>query len=244
MGELIDALVRRLAPGSVLTSSTVVSVEKGDDRYDVLTQRGERISGHALVFATPAYVTADLLMKLDQTLGQLCSDIPYVSTATVALAYSRRAVTHPLNGSGFVVPCVEPGWTITAGSWVSSKWPSRAPEGQVLLRAFLGGARSPEVLNRSDTDLIKVAHRDLATLLGIREEPEMARLYRWPRSTPQYEVGHLARLAAVKARLQSMRGIYLTGSGFRGTGIPDCIADARSTAEIAAGELRDGLSRA
>ena len=80
-------------------------------------------------------------------------------------------------------------------SAVSSKWPYRAPEGHVLLRGFLGGGRDPHRLERPDEELIATARDALTETLGISGDPIFTRLYRWTRQSPQYEVGHLERVA-------------------------------------------------
>jgi oxygen-dependent protoporphyrinogen oxidase len=134
-----------------------------------------------------------------------------------------------LNGSGFVVPRVER-TGIMAASWLSSKWPNRAPDNYVLMRAFVGGARDPGALDRSDEELIAIAMSALRPLLGISGDPSFTRVYRFERKSAQHEVGHLDRMAAIDRRLESIPGLFLTGSGFRGVGIPDCVADARATA--------------
>jgi protoporphyrinogen/coproporphyrinogen III oxidase len=126
------------------------------------------------------------------------------------------------------VPRVE-GTTIMAGSWVSSKWRSRAPEGRVLLRAFIGGARDPQAMDRDDADLLRAAEADMGALLGVTGRPLVARLHRWTRANAQHEVGHLDLVASMERRLADRPGLYLTGSGFRGVGVPDCVADARAT---------------
>ncbi len=160
--------------------------------------------------------------------------VPYASTATVAFGYRRDQVAHPMQGTGFVVPRVERS-ALLAGTWVTSKWPGRAPDGHVLLRGFLGGGRDPHRLEAQR----RGAHRDGAQtssseLLGITGEPVITRLFRWTRQSPQYEVGHLQRVAAIDDQLASLPGVFVTGSGFRAIGIPDCIADARATAARAA----------
>jgi oxygen-dependent protoporphyrinogen oxidase len=190
---------------------------------------GRTLEARSVVAATPAYVTARLLRELDADLARLCEGIPYASTATIVLGYSRAAVAHPLNGSGFVVPRREAAG-ILAGSWLSSKWPHRAPAGRVLLRAFVGGARDPQGLDRSDEALVSVAVTALTPLLGIRGEPLLTRVYRWERASAQHEVGHLARVAAIERALDAHPTLHVTGSGFRGTGIPDCVADGRAVA--------------
>jgi oxygen-dependent protoporphyrinogen oxidase len=138
-----------------------------------------------------------------------------------------------MRGTGFVVPRVERS-PLLAATWVTSKWPGRAPEGHVLLRAFLGGGRDPRRLEHSDSELVDAARDALADVMSISGEPLFARLYRWTRQSPQYEVGHLARLAAIEAHLARIPGLFVTGSGFRSIGIPDCIADGRDTAARAA----------
>jgi protoporphyrinogen/coproporphyrinogen III oxidase len=174
-----------------------------------------------------------LTRDYDAELSRLCGEIPYTSSAAVALAFERVAVRHPLNGSGFVVPRVE-GTAVLAVSWLSSKWPHRAPDDRVLLRAFVGGARDPRALDRSDQELVARTLTTLTPVLGIRGQPLLSRVYRWERANAQHEVGHLARVAAIERALGRHPGLYVTGSGFRGVGIPDCVADARATARAAA----------
>jgi oxygen-dependent protoporphyrinogen oxidase len=158
-----------------------------------------------------------------------CDAIRYLSTATVAAAFQREDVRHDLQGTGFVVPRSE-GISITAGAWISSKWPQRAPDGYALLRAFLGGARDPDVLSRTDDELTRAALGDLSKILDIRGTPMFTRVYRWNRSSPQQEVGHADRMARIDAGLARHPGLFVSAAGFRGVGIPDCIAEARATA--------------
>ena len=232
IAELVDALVRALPEGA-LRRSTRIQAIAGQRSYILCRDSDGVLQAGALILAVPTYVAADLIAPLDEELAALCRAVGYTSTAAVLLSYSRSAIRHPLRGTGFLVPRSERGYTITATSWVSSKWPGRAPEGQVLLRAFMGGTRDPHALDRSDRELVQQAHTDLAKILQIDESPGLTRVYRWPRANPQYEVGHLERIAAIERRLERWPGLYLTGSGFRGVGIPDCIADGRSVAAAA-----------
>jgi oxygen-dependent protoporphyrinogen oxidase len=123
---------------------------------------------------------------------------------------------------------------ITAGAWISSKWPHRAPSGHALIRAFLGGARDPRVLAKSDQELINIAIDDLTRVLDIRGVPTFARVYRWHRASPQQEVGHAELMGRIEKGLERHPGLFVSAAGFRGVGIPDCVADARATAERAA----------
>jgi oxygen-dependent protoporphyrinogen oxidase len=138
-----------------------------------------------------------------------------------------------MRGSGFVVPRVER-TPLLAATWVTSKWPHRAPDGHVLVRAFLGGGRDPQRLDQEDEQLIDAARSALSEVMSISGPPIFARLYRWTRQSPQYETGHLNRVDLIEEHLTRFPGLFVTGSGFRAIGIPDCIADGRATAERAA----------
>jgi oxygen-dependent protoporphyrinogen oxidase len=211
---------------------TAILERPGASSFTVSSDRGPSLETQTVILATPAFVTARLTRDLAPDLSELCAAIPYASSATVALGFPRGAIRHPLNGSGFVVPVVE-GTGIMAASWLSSKWPHRAPEGRVLLRAFIGGARDPRSLDRSDEDLIDTSLRALTPLLGIVGAPMLSKVYRWERASAQHEVGHLARVAAIDRVLERRPGLFVTGSGFRGVGIPDCVGDGRRTARAA-----------
>ena len=238
IGELVDTLSRALAPGTILTCARATNIRRSGT-YAIESTAG-RVRARSVVLASPAYVTGSLLRSIDPPLAELCDGIQYASTATVAFGYRRDQVSHPLRGTGFVVPRTE-GLALLAGTWVSSKWPGRAPDGHVLLRGYLGGGRDPRRLEAADHDLIDTAQRELVELLGISGSPLFTRLYRWTRQSPQYEVGHLQRVAQIERRLTGLPGAFVIGSGFRAIGIPDCISDARATADRAAeyvGSLR------
>jgi oxygen-dependent protoporphyrinogen oxidase len=218
-------------PGVVRTEARVTEIRRAGS-WIVETSVG-RIDARAVILAVPAYVAGALLRAFDTALATFCDAVPYASTATVAFGYRREQVAHPMQGTGFVVPRVERS-SLLAGTWVTSKWPGRAPDGHVLLRGFLGGGRDPQRLDDTDEELIATARTELGELLGIRGEPIITRVFRWTRQSPQYEVGHLQRVAAIDDHLASLPGVFLTGSGFRAIGIPDCVADARATASRAA----------
>ena len=236
LSEMVRALVTALGAANVRTGAAVSAIT-GHGPFVVRTGAGEAIDARAVVLASPAYITSALMRTRDPDLAQLAGGIAYVSAATVALAFRRTAITHPLNGSGFVVPRVEASG-ILAGSWLSSKWPHRAPDDRVLMRTFVGGARDPKALERSDEELVSLSLAALQPLVGIRGEPSLARVYRWERANAQHEVGHLTRMAAIERALARHPGIFVTGSGFRGVGIPDCIADGRATARQVATWLK------
>ena len=129
-----------------------------------------------------------------------------------------------------MVPRVE-GRAALACTFSSVKYPGRAPDGFVLLRVFLGGALQEGLLARDDQALVRLAHDDVAGLLGITGAPVLARVWRHPGTMPQYEVGHLDRVAAIEARLEALPGLALAGGAYRGVGIADCVRSGEAAAE-------------
>ena len=233
--ELVDTLVAKLAPGTLRLATRVTDLRRGGGY--LLESSAGSLTARSVILSVPAYAAGALLRGIDTSLASLCEATPYASTATVAFGFRRDQVGHPMNGTGFVVPRVEHS-ALLAGTWVTSKWPGRAPEGHVLLRAFLGGGRDPHRLERTDEQLIEDARQEMSELLAITGSPLFSRLTRWTRQSPQYEVGHLQRLARIDQRLAGIPGLFTAGSGFRAIGIPDCITDGRETAALAAAFLK------
>ena len=239
--EGLDTLPRSLAahlPADALRQGIEVTRLTAGPPYALKTAQGPRVTADHVICALPAHATAPLAASVDDRLGRLCAGFSDTSVAIVVLAFPRAAVAHPLRGSGFVVPRVEPGLSIAAATWISSKWPGRAPDGHVLLRGFLGGTRRPDALAEPDANLIDTVRGDLTRLLGIHGEPVLARVYRWPRANPQLNVGHPARLAEIDSLLARTPGLQIVGAAFRGVGIADCVAAGRAAGRAAADAVR------
>ena len=232
MGELVGALEAALARATVLTGQTDRITQKpvdGRRRYHLELGDGRRLEADAVLLATPAFVTADLLAPMAPDVARHLRGIPYVSTAAVTLAYHRDAFPHRLGGHGFVVARGEP-LTITACTWMSSKWPHRAPPNLALLRCYLGAAGRDGVVDEDDERLVQLTRADLRTTMGIDAEPTFVHVARWPKAMPQYPPGHLERLEAIDTGMQALPGLVLAGAGYRGIGIPDCIRQGTDAA--------------
>jgi oxygen-dependent protoporphyrinogen oxidase len=165
--------------------------------------------------------------------GDICrlfDTIPYVSTATINLAYDRSQIGHPLDGYGFVVPRLEKR-SIMAATFSSVKFTGRAPQGKVLLRCFVGGAKNEELVSWGDDELLAAVRGDIEEILEIKDEPLLQRIYRWHKAMPQYTLGHDERLSRIEQGLAKHPGLFLTGSAYRGIGISDCVHEAELTAQ-------------
>jgi oxygen-dependent protoporphyrinogen oxidase len=129
-------------------------------------------------------------------------------------------------GSGLLVPPVA-GRLVKGVTVSSAKWPHLAGEDVVLVRSSVGRFRGEAELQRPDDDLVAAVVADVAELLGLsRPEPVETRLVRWGGGLPQYLVGHLARVDAIRAAVSAVPGLAIAGAAFRGVGVPACIRDA------------------
>lgn len=237
LSDLVVSLIGRLTDqGVTLRASCAVdalrvrSNRPGRWMYDVILRDSSALSVDSLVLATPAYVSAELVRPLTPIAGGLLEMIPYSSTATIAMAYPRTAVSGTAEGFGFVVPRAE-GRDLIAATWTSLKWPHRAPPDQLLARCYVGGVGREAILTLDDQALVARVRAELASMCGVTAAPGYVEVNRWMRAMPQYTMGHLDRLAQIEAALSRYGGLILTGAGYRGVGIPDCIRDGALAAE-------------
>jgi oxygen-dependent protoporphyrinogen oxidase len=236
LGELVESLLGRLRQGGVQLASSrrinairVRSSRLASWTYDLLSEGEAPVSADAVVLATPAFVSADLVRALSPLAAGLLEQIPYASTATVSLAYRADMLKPPPQGFGFVVPRVE-GRDLIAATWSSSKWPHRAPPSHALIRSYVGGIGRERMLEADDAELIRRVRQELQQMTGLTGEPMYAEVTRWPAGMPQYTVGHLDRLATIQESLDRYAGLLLIGAAYRGIGIPDCIRDGTEAA--------------
>jgi oxygen-dependent protoporphyrinogen oxidase len=238
---LIHALRDRLNHVDFRLSERAVKVTKTDDSgafapWSVALEDGTCLEADGVIITGPSRHAARLLTGVDKALSDQLSAVQYASSAVLHLAYRRGQVGHPLDAFGCVVPVTEP-YDIIAASFSSVKYEGRAPEACVLLRAFMGGALHPHMLERDDKGLIAAARKDLDHLLGITAPPLLTMVHRWPDSMAQYDVGHLDRVAAMRKRISDHKGLQLGGNGFEGVGVPDCVRAGERAAEDLLAEL-------
>lgn len=231
MEELVKRLSSTLPQASVQVNTRVASLRLNQTSgvWTVNTQSGVSIHADAICLALPTYAAAQLLGETDSKLAAELEALSYASTATVNLAYRRGDIPHPLDGFGFVVPIIEKR-SLIACTFSSIKFPGRAPEGFVLLRAFVGGALQPEMFALDNPEMIRRIRTDLRDLLGVEKSPLFTEVSRWARSMPQYEIGHLDRIRRIDDHLLQLPSLKLAGNAYRGTGLPDCIRSGENAA--------------
>lgn len=234
MQHMVDTLVSQLSSGEIRLNCGVNAVQRQpnnnhDPYWHIDCQNGSTLQADGVVLAIPAFETARLLQSYDAQLANQLAEILYSSAATVSLAYRRADIPHALNGFGFVVPVIEKR-SIIAATFSSIKYAGRAPEGHVLLRAFVGGAMQAELFNLSDPEMEQLVRQELEALLGVQAAPQFSRIIRYPNSMPQYLVGHLGRVSEIEKRAAIHSGLALAGNAYRGVGIADCVRSGEAAA--------------
>lgn len=230
LGEMVDAVIERSPDIQFQSGARVESIagEAGD--WSIRLEGGGEHKAEALILATPGHITARLLQSVAPKAAELLKQIKYVSTATVTIAYKKEGFPHALDGFGFVVPKCE-GRSILACTWTSSKFPHRTPEGYVMLRCYLGGALQENIAETDEETMATLVKQDLREIMGIHEEPVFCKVFHNRKSNVQYQVNHSERIDAIMQELEE--GLFLTGSAYRGIGIPDCIQNGTLAAESA-----------
>jgi oxygen-dependent protoporphyrinogen oxidase len=223
-----SAVVRELAPAAAGWRLTVGSAAAP-----------ERIDADAVIVAIPARPAGRLLAAVPGASAAVTAlgDISYASMAIVTLAYPRSAFPAPglaaLGWSGYLVPAVD-GRAVKAVTFSSVKWPhlartsAGAEDPLEIVRCSVGRIGEEAILQRPDEELAALAAAELAEATGVRGGPAASRVSRWGGALPQYTVGHLDRVAAIRTAVAAQPGLAICGAAYDGVGVPACIGTART----------------
>jgi oxygen-dependent protoporphyrinogen oxidase len=246
MGSLVDALVAKLPSERIhLTCPPKFIADSGAD-YEV-------VFGGSKFIWTPCYFADHLILALplDQArehvqMNPKVSDplLPVQASSAILAAFIWPAETAGKftvpPGFGFLVPppseawYLDPGSSLLACTFVDQKFPHRTPPGARILRAFFGGASAERIADASDDAVAAAALTQLRAILGPMPDPPHTEVRRWPRSLPQYEVGHMERMAQLDEHIAKISRLTLLGNSYRGVGVPDLVREARSAARALA----------
>jgi oxygen-dependent protoporphyrinogen oxidase len=238
--RLPAALLEAIGRERVLTATRATSIERSGDGYTVLAGGGA-FEADAVVLATPAFASADLVTSVAPNAAGALAQIPYASTAVVPFVYAEGTGDALPDTTGFVVPSGRA--PMTAATFLSRKWPNPSFRDRAVVRCFVGAVGFEDVLDAPDEDIVEALARHLAALVPLPDRPEASAVVRWPRSMPQFEVGHLDRVRAIEEALPP--GIFVAGNAHLGVGVADAVRSAGEAAERVRGHLSgrtaDGL---
>ncbi|MEV8632522.1 protoporphyrinogen oxidase [Streptosporangium sp. NPDC051023] len=233
MGSL-PAAVAAASGAEIRTGVTVRELSRTETGWRLVTgpvPDPEVIEADAVILAVPAPAASRLLAGEVPKAAAELSRIEYASMAIVTLAYPRDAFPEPPTGSGYLVPPVE-GRPVKAATFSSVKWPhlAEADPDLIVLRCSIGRLGEEMLLQRDDAELAALAMAETAEVTGVQGLPRDSRVTRWGGSLPQYDVGHLDRVARIRAAVAPQPGLAVCGAAYDGLGIPACVSTARTAA--------------
>ncbi len=230
MSQPVVALSQRLA-GVLKFAQGVAGLTREGDRWRIAITGGSTHEADGIVLALPAYAAGRLLESVGVTRARVLAEVTYVPSITVSLAYRADQAGAPMIGAGFVVdPSIAgeqhaPPLQLRACTYASQKFPGRAPDGHVLLRAYLAPG---------DGDPAKAAHGQLAAILRLRGEPLWSRAFHWTRGLARYHAPHRDHLSEVRQRLTRLPPIAIAGAGYDGAGVSACARSGREAGRLIA----------
>jgi oxygen-dependent protoporphyrinogen oxidase len=234
LGTLIDRMIAAIPPEWIRLGDEVRYISNGPEGWLIGTSREvERFD--AVIIAAPTDAARALLDPIDSDIAGLM-EMDASSAVVVGFGFANAAHFTIPPGFGFLVPAGS-GSLLLAATFMDQKFPDRVPENGRLLRAFFGGAAAERLMRCGNDEIASVARLELASILGPLPEPQVTVVRRWPRSLPQYSVGHLERMAELTTRVYALKGLTLLGNGYNGVGLPDLIRDSRTAARTITSQL-------
>jgi oxygen-dependent protoporphyrinogen oxidase len=227
LGEIVGALASRVEVRTGFSASRI----RVDGQSFVIEGSGEPVSADAVILTVPADTVRTLLAEHSESNAEEIGKIPYAAVSVVVQCFKPEDLEIS-SGFGFLAPHCE-SRKIMGTIFASSVFPAHAPEGTVMLRTMLGGARAPELAEGDDETLFSRARAELSALIGLNAAatPIFQRAIRWPSAIPQYTLGHASRVAAADAIEKQIPGLYMAGNAFRGIAMIASIADAQKVAQ-------------
>lgn len=243
LSTLTDALARSLGP-SIRTGACVAKLSRGNtngasfDASIIEDGKSETISAAALVLATPAYASGQLVQAFAPQLAPLLSGIPYAPVAVTAAGYYEKQFARLPEGFGFLVPRKEKMRTLGT-VWNSSLFPGRAPEGRALMTSFLGGATDPELVQQPEDEIAMIAGAENRRILQISGPPIVSVTWKHAKALPQYNLGHGHIVEGIREAQGATPGAFFAGNYLEGPAIGKCVEQASRTAEAVRDFIRE-----
>ncbi len=231
MQVLTDALASSV--GGVVLRTRATALER--NREGIITVHAEQLGrpvnwrARQVLLATAAQAVADLVRPHVADAAAALDTIDYAPVASVASAYCKADLQHPLDGFGCLLPGLEKRHVLGV-LFNSSMFEGRAPAGHALLTTFVGGRRQPELPGMAEEQIAALAHTEHGPLLGTQAQPLWQVVTRWPRAIPQYTLGHLGRVAQARGVEQALPGVRLCASWLGGVAVGDCVRNGHQVA--------------
>ena len=243
LSDLVAAIEQALQKSGRVTvhlGADVTSIERtsesdqqssGKPAWTIRSREQQPMDFDDMIVTLPTHAAANILKgAVSSELLTSLNAVKYASSAIVVSGHQVSDFDHPMDAFGLVVPAIEKR-KILAVSFSSRKFHGRAPDGQILLRTFVGGAMQPELLANDSETIQGFVNAELRSIIGMKADPMFSEVIMYRNAMPQYHVGHLDRVAAIESLVKQHPGLQLAGSAYHGVGIPDSIASGQAAAD-------------
>lgn len=234
MESLPKAISEKL-DGKIFTGCHNISIEKNNEKYIVTHIRNNEpitYQSSVVILSVPAHSASELMKSLSSEVSKNLDSINYPPCAVVVTVYKREDIRHSLDGFGYLIPQKE-NRKILGTIFSSSIFTNRCPDGKVLLTSFVGGARNPELALLPKEKLQNIVHDELVNLIGATSAPDFVHFTRWEKAIPQYNIGHLDRMAVLEKFENEHEGFYFCANYRGGISVGDCVKSADEVAQKA-----------
>lgn len=207
------------------TNASLESIKQEGDGWTI-NWKGQSRSFDEVILTLPSHVIPKLPFspEVRASFGPL-QPIDYPPVSVISFAFKRSDVAHPLDGFGALVPECEQR-RILGALFPSSLFADRAPKDEVLMTAFVGGERQPELATDDTVKLQAMVLDELRELLGVTGEPTFVHHRHWPKAIPQYKLGYGAKLEQMQQIEKEFPGLKLAGNYRTGISLSYCIESA------------------
>lgn len=241
LGALTQVLGLRLGDG-LFTRTSVTEVARAQGAFRIECQRDDSdvfdLNARRVILASGVTDAERLLSPFLPQAADALRGMECASMVVLNLGFRSGQVAHALDGFGFLVPRNEPDFPLMGVLFADSAFPHHAPPDKRLLRVFIGGARDPHAVTRSDEELLARAMTTLREVLGVSGDPLLVDINRYRNAIPQYYRGHGRRIGALRQAVATMPGLYVIGNYLEGVSLNDCVRLAAN----AAADVRASLS--
>lgn len=179
-----------------------------------VVEAGEPAEAGNVVLALAPHAASQLV---PDDVAALMADAVVAPVAVVGIGGRAADVPIPAGFGALIGPDTD---VRVLGVLMESQYaPGRAPELHHLAKGIYGGAADPDVLTRSDDELVALMIDETSRVIGTRVQPSWTRVVRHDPGIPQYNVGHVGWMKKLNDAVANHPGLHLTGWGYRGIGV-------------------------
>ncbi len=226
--QMIETLGKRYSD-HILLNHEAAAVTRGGGRF-VVEGAGRRHEADELFICTPSYQAGRMLQGVSPGLADCLNRVPYAPIAVIGLVFPLSAFSRKPRGFGYLIPSSEKR-EVLGVLFESNIFPSRSPEGQILLRVMIGGARHPSILEKAREELVCLAVEEVRSTLHAQGNPGEVFFAAWPKGIPQYNRAYVAAETEIAQELRRWPGLHLVANYRGGVSLNDCIENAFAAAQ-------------